>query len=62
MIERRQALLDYDRDPKGSLEYIRRELGLQFNHQQEGKAQEQQYPNQLDQAEITWERVPRSRR
>jgi hypothetical protein len=56
VIERRQALLDYDRNPEASLEYIRNELGLQFNHQQEGKARERQYPSQLDQAEITWDK------
>lgn len=55
-IERRQALLDYDQNPKGSLDYLRRELGLNFNHQQEGKAKERQYPNSLNQSEITWEK------
>ncbi|MEO1836856.1 MAG: hypothetical protein ABGZ49_15345, partial [Akkermansiaceae bacterium] len=38
----REALLNYSKDPKGSMEYIRRELGLQFNHQQEGKARAQE--------------------
>lgn len=56
VIERRQALLDYDKNPKASLETIRRELGLNFNHQQEGKAQEQKFPPELNQAEITWDR------
>ena len=56
VIERRQALLDYDKDPKASLEYIRRELGISLNHQQEGKAKERQYPTTLNQAEITWKK------
>ena len=56
VIERRQALLDYDKNPKASLDYIRRELGLNFNHQQEGKAQEQKFPTELNQAEITWDK------
>ncbi|MFK7850393.1 MAG: hypothetical protein AB8D78_05385 [Akkermansiaceae bacterium] len=56
VIERRQALLDYDKNPKASLEYIRRELGLNFNHQQEGKAQEQEFPSKLNQADITWKK------
>ena len=56
VIERRQALLSYDQDPKSSLEFIRRELGLQFNHQQEGKAQEANYPGKLDQQQITWDK------
>ena len=34
-IRNRQALLKYDRDPKGSLEFIRRRMGLRFNHQRE---------------------------
>jgi hypothetical protein len=56
MILNRQALLDYPKDPKGSLEYIRRELNLEFNHQQEGKAQAANYPSQLDQGQITWDK------
>jgi 5-hydroxyisourate hydrolase-like protein (transthyretin family) len=28
----RQALLDYEKEPKKSLDYLRRELGLYFNH------------------------------
>jgi hypothetical protein len=56
VIERRQALLDYDQNPKASLEFIRRELGLKFNHQQEGKAQEANYPSKLNQNEITWDK------
>ena len=53
VIERRQALLDYDTNPKASLETIRRELGLEFNHQQEGKAQEQKFPTELNQADLS---------
>ncbi|MFZ9938024.1 MAG: hypothetical protein ACO3JG_13355, partial [Luteolibacter sp.] len=56
MVLNRQALLDYGKDPKGSLEYLRRELGLHFDHQQEGKAREANHPSQLDQAEIAWEK------
>ena len=56
VIERRQALLDYSRNPKGSLEFIRKDIGLHFNHQQEGKAREQEHPQQLDQGQITWQR------
>jgi hypothetical protein len=55
-IRRRQILIDYGKDPKQSLEALRRELGLEFNHQQEGKAQAQQFPTKLDPAEIAWAR------
>ncbi len=50
----REALLNYPNDPKGSLEYLRRENGLKFNHQQEGKAREQDFPTSLNQAEVGW--------
>lgn len=56
MILNRQALLDYGKDPKGSLEYVRRELGIQFNHQQEGKAKTANYPTRLDPAQIAWDK------
>ena len=50
----REALLNYSKDPKGSMEYIRRELGLQFNHQQEGKARAQELASTLKQEEVAW--------
>ena len=34
-IQNRQALLTYGKNPEKSLEYIRQQLGLQFNHQRE---------------------------
>jgi len=34
-IQNRQALLRYQTDPTGSLEYLRRELGLFFGHERE---------------------------
>ena len=53
-IVHRQALIDYGTDPKKSLEYIRRELGLSFNHQQEGKARAKVYPAMLKQDQVSW--------
>ncbi|NQT89169.1 hypothetical protein HQ560_20535, partial [bacterium] len=47
-IEHRQALLRYGKDPKGSLEYIRRQLGLQFNHQRELLDKKTTLPTRLD--------------
>ena len=52
-IENRQALLKYEKDPKGSLEYIRRRLGVQFNHQRELLGQKPQLPTSLDQKLIS---------
>jgi len=31
----RQALLEYEQNPEKSLEYIRQELNLRFDHQKE---------------------------
>ncbi|MCH2062291.1 MAG: hypothetical protein MK194_01055, partial [Roseibacillus sp.] len=56
LILNREALINYPRNPKNSLEHIRRELSLQFNHQQEGKARTQEFPSALKQAEISWDK------
>lgn len=53
-IENREALIRYSDDPKATLAYLKKELGLQFNHQQEGKAQDANYPSSLDQKLISW--------
>src|SRR4051812_11692347 len=34
-IQTRYALLNYEKDPKGTLEYVRSRLGLHFSHQKE---------------------------
>ena len=34
-IRNRQALLDYDTDPKGALNFIKNQMGLSFNHARE---------------------------
>ncbi len=54
-IENRQALLRYEKDPKGSLEHIRQRLGLLFNHQRELLGQKPQFPTALDQKLIARE-------
>ena len=54
-IENREALLKYSNDPQATLEYLKKELNLQLNHQQEGKAREVNHPNVLDQAQVSWE-------
>ena len=43
-IENRQALLEYDAAPARSLEFIRKRLGLQFNHQRIVPGQKTDYP------------------
>lgn len=54
-IENRQALLEYPAKPKESLEYLRRELGLNFNHQQQKLDAKPDLPTKLDPAVISWQ-------
>jgi hypothetical protein len=56
LILNREALLNYSRDPKQSLEHIRSELNLQFNHQQEGKARAREFSSFLKQEETSWDK------
>ena len=48
-IEHRQALLRYSEDPKGTLEYLKRHLGLTFPHQRELLDRKPDLPTALDQ-------------
>lgn len=54
-IEHRQALLEYSTNPKESLEYLRKELGLLFNHQQQKLDAKPDFPTNLDPAQISWQ-------
>ena len=54
-VENREALFLYSDDPEVTLAYLRREMGLTLNHQQEGKAREAKYPSALDPRFIAWE-------
>lgn len=45
----RQALLEYEQDSEKSLEHIRRELRIRFDHRKETAARETDYPTRLDQ-------------
>ena len=56
-IQNRQALLTYDKDPAASLEFIRGQLGIQFNHQRDAIGEKPNLPNLLDQALISRERL-----
>ncbi|QTA85345.1 hypothetical protein [Desulfonema magnum] len=49
----RQALLEYQRNPEKSLEHIRKELNLRFDHRKEIAAQKTNYPSELDQKHIS---------
>lgn len=47
-IENRQALLRYDEQPRETLDYLRRRLGLQFNHRKDEAARNAELSTQLD--------------
>ena len=53
-IENREALFRYSDDPEATLAYLRREMGLTLNHQQEGKAREAKHPSVLDPKYVSW--------
>ncbi len=55
-IMNRQAVLEYELNPKKSLEHIKRELGLRFDHQREIAAKDKDLPSRLDQNLIS---IPR---
>jgi hypothetical protein len=58
-IQHRQALLTYDQHPRRSLEYLRRELNLHFNHQRELLNQKPNLPTKLDGKLISRETLTR---
>ena len=47
-IQHRQMLLKYSDDPQVTLDYLKRELRLNFNHQREIPTAEQKLPTKLD--------------
>jgi hypothetical protein len=48
IIENRQALLAYDTNPQQTLDYLKRQLGVTHNHQQEVRDQKPNLPSVLD--------------
>ncbi|MEM6278439.1 MAG: hypothetical protein AAF733_03100, partial [Verrucomicrobiota bacterium] len=54
-IQHRQALLTYGQDAEASLQYLIRELGLRFDHEQESLDQKPDFPVSLNPDLITWE-------
>jgi len=56
LIQRRERLLAYDRDPKGTLDWLRNELGIHFSHQREkAPGQKPDLPTSLDPASVSRE-------
>lgn len=51
----RQALFDYEADPKKSMDYIKRKLGLRFHHQKEVLGRKPNLPTKLNQNLISRE-------
>ena len=49
----RQALLDYEKDPKKTLDYLRRELDLHFDHARKTGEHRSQAPTALDNERIS---------
>ncbi|MCO6456975.1 MAG: hypothetical protein J5I93_16875 [Pirellulaceae bacterium] len=56
-IQNRQALLTYARQPQATLEHIRQQLGLQFNHQRVAIGQKPNLPTALDLGRLTRQRL-----
>lgn len=54
-IRNRQLLLDFDRDPKGALETLRKLLGVTFDHQQERLNAKPDLPVAVDPKQISME-------
>ena len=58
-IQNRQALLTYEKNPQQSLDFIRRRLHIEFNHQREDFGQKPNLPTEFDQALISRQRLTR---
>ncbi|MGI9516927.1 MAG: hypothetical protein ACR2NP_07785, partial [Pirellulaceae bacterium] len=58
-IEHRQSLLTYGVTPQRTLDYLRRHLGLRFNHQRRRPSAEPGLPTELDQSLISYDRLNR---
>ncbi len=55
IIENRQALLDYDATPQQTLDYLKRQLGVTHNHQQEVRDQKPNLPSALEPKRVSRE-------
>lgn len=52
IIENREALISYERDPQKTLAYLRERLNLHFNHVQEARDKKPNLPSSLDSKRI----------
>ncbi len=59
-IESRQALLRYETDPRATLDYVRRELGLRFDHQRDSLDDRPRLASRLDPDRISREVLTRA--
>ncbi|MBL4844513.1 MAG: hypothetical protein JKY65_03215 [Planctomycetes bacterium] len=57
---RRQSLLRWEEDFERSQSYVRRELGLRFDHQREVEDEADRYPSVLSEEEWSWSSLSRS--
>ena len=55
MIENREAILNYERDPKETVAYLTERLGVRHDHQQQRRDQKPDLPTQLDPGKIARE-------
>jgi hypothetical protein len=55
IIENREAILSYERDPQATLKYLTERLGIRHDHQQEVRDQKPDLPTQLDPSKISRE-------
>ena len=53
----RQALINYEKDPRKSLDHIIRELRLNYNYHKIAEERKIHYPDSLDQNLISWEKL-----
>ncbi|MDP1588591.1 MAG: hypothetical protein Q8M07_12660, partial [Prosthecobacter sp.] len=52
IIENREAILNYEKDPQATLKYLIERLGIRHDHQQEVRDQKPDLPTSLDQTKI----------
>ena len=54
-IRNRTALLEYEKNPRKSLEYLRKKLGLRFNHSRVIEGRKPAHPTKLDPKHISYD-------
>lgn len=55
IIENREAIISYEKDPKATLQYLIDRLGIRHDHQREVRDQKPDLPTSLDQARVARE-------